>query len=80
MENEVNEAPNFFKVFMGINCVKSRSMKQPFCFILDKKSMIRWSDNKIGCSYTQAEERLSSTLGLIALCVYYLQYTQLSSR
>ena len=34
------------------------SMKQPFCFILDKKSTIRWSDNKIVCSYTQTEERL----------------------
>ena len=52
----MNEASNFFKTFTGKNCVKSRSMKQPFCFILDKKSTIRWSDNKI-------EERLSLTLG-----------------
>ena len=59
----MNEAPNFFEVFMGKNCAKSRSMKQPFCFILDKKSTIRWSDNKIVCSYTQTEERLSSTRG-----------------
>ena len=55
---EVNEAPNFFKAFTGKNCVKSRSMKQPCWFILDKKSMIRWSDNKIVCSYAQTEERL----------------------
>ena len=34
------------------------SMKQLFCFILDKKSTTRWSDSKIVCSYTQTEERL----------------------
>ena len=37
MESEVNEAPNF-EVFTGKNCAESRSMKQPFCFIMDKKS------------------------------------------
>ena len=59
----MNEVPNFFEVLTSKNCAESRSMKQPFCFIMDKKSMTGWSDNKIVCSYIQTEERLSSALG-----------------
>ena len=44
---EVDETPNFFKAFTGKNCAKSSSIKQPICVIVDKKSTIRWSDNKI---------------------------------
>ena len=45
---EVNETPNFFNAFTGKDCAKSNSgVKQPISFIVDKKSTVRWSDNKI---------------------------------
>ena len=73
------------EVFTGKNCAESMSMKQPFCFIMDKKSMIRWNDNKIVCSYIQPKNAfLLSTLGGLRfacpLCLALLAVvTQLSS-
>ena len=80
---EVNEAPNFFEAFAGKNCAKSRSMKQPFWFILDKKSAIRWMTTKSFAAVHKPKNALiqhSEDRDLLALCVlHHLQYTHLSS-